>query len=47
MMGAMNRMNNSLRDADRALNEHDLQAAREYMDHANEEMRRLESFLGR
>jgi eukaryotic-like serine/threonine-protein kinase len=42
-----NRMNNDLRDADRALNEHDMDAARDYMDKANEEMRKLEQFLGR
>jgi serine/threonine-protein kinase len=47
MVGALNRMNNSLREADRALNEGDLAAARESMDRANTEMQRLESFLGR
>jgi serine/threonine-protein kinase len=47
MVGALNRMNNGLREADRALNEGDLAAARESMDHANAEMQKLESFLGR
>jgi eukaryotic-like serine/threonine-protein kinase len=47
MVGALNRMNNALREADRALNEGDLAVARESMDHANAEMQRLESFLGR
>jgi serine/threonine-protein kinase len=47
MVAAMNRMNNNLREADRAINEHDLQTAREYMDHANADLQRLEAFLGR
>jgi hypothetical protein len=47
MVGALNRMNNSLREADQALNEGNLDAARDYMDRANTEMQRLESFLGR
>jgi serine/threonine-protein kinase len=42
-----NRMNNDLREADRALNDHDLEAGRDYMDKAGEELRRLEGFLGR
>lgn len=45
--GSENRMNNDLREADRTLNEHDLEAARDYMDKAGEELRRLEGFLGR
>jgi serine/threonine-protein kinase len=45
--GSENRMNNDLREADRALNEHDLEAGRDYMDKAGEELRRLENFLGR
>jgi eukaryotic-like serine/threonine-protein kinase len=44
--GEMNRMNNDLREADRAINDHDLDAARDYMDKANEELRKLEHFLG-
>jgi serine/threonine-protein kinase len=47
VLGEMNRMNSALREADRSINEHDLQAAREYMDKANEELHKLESFLGR
>jgi hypothetical protein len=47
MVGALNRMNNNLREADRALNEHDVAAARDYMDRADQDMRRLETFLGR
>jgi serine/threonine-protein kinase len=47
MLGALNRMNNALREADRALNAGDLEVARDYMDHANNDMQRLESFLGR
>jgi serine/threonine-protein kinase len=47
MVGALNRMNNNLREADRALNEHDVAAARDYMDRANQDMQKLESFLGR
>jgi serine/threonine-protein kinase len=47
MLGAMNRMNNALREADRAINDHDLETAREYMDRANADLQKLESFLGR
>ncbi len=47
MLSAMNRMNNSLREADRAINDHNLDVARDYMDQANEELRKLEGFLGR
>ncbi len=47
MVAAWNRMNNDLREADRAINDHDLDAARDYMDKANEELRKLEQFLGR
>jgi serine/threonine protein kinase len=47
MVGALNRMNNALREADRALNEGNLDVARDYMDRANNDMQRLESFLGR
>jgi serine/threonine-protein kinase len=47
MVAAMNRMNNNLREADRAVNEHDLEAARDYMDKANADLQRLETFLGR
>ncbi len=47
MAAAWNRMNNDLREADSAINDHDLDAARDYMDKANEELRKLEGFLGR
>ena len=46
VVGELNRMNNDLREADRALNEHDLDTARDYMDKANEELRKLQQFLG-
>ncbi|MGB6723901.1 MAG: hypothetical protein WBE72_24090, partial [Terracidiphilus sp.] len=46
MVGALNRLNNNLREADRALNDHDLEMARDYMDHANHELETLERFLG-
>jgi eukaryotic-like serine/threonine-protein kinase len=46
MAAALNRMNNDIREADRAINERDLDAARDYMDKANEELRKLEQFLG-
>ncbi len=47
MVGALNRMNNSLREADRALSEGDVDVARDYMDRASAELRRLESSLSR
>ena len=47
VVGEMNRLTNDLREADRALDQHDLDASKEYMDRANEELRKLESFLGR
>jgi len=47
MVGALNRMNNALREADRAINEGNLEAAHEYMEHANADLQRLEGFLGR
>jgi eukaryotic-like serine/threonine-protein kinase len=47
MLGAMNRMNNALREADRAINDRNLDVARDYMDRANEDLHRLETFLGR
>jgi len=46
VVGELNRMNNDLREADRAIHDHDLDAARDYMDKANEELRKLEQFLG-
>jgi serine/threonine-protein kinase len=47
ILSAMSRMNNSLGEANRALNQNDLQAADEYMERADKEASRLESFLGR
>jgi serine/threonine-protein kinase len=46
MVGALNRMNNDLHEADRSIHDRDLEAARDYMDKANEELRKLEGFLG-
>ena len=47
MLAAMNRMDNALREADRAINDKNLEVARDYMDRANADLQRLESFLGR
>jgi eukaryotic-like serine/threonine-protein kinase len=47
VVGEMNRLSNDLHEADRALHDHDLDTAREYMDKANEELHKLEQFLGR
>ena len=47
MLAAMNRMNNALREADRAINDRNLDIAKDYMDRANADLQRLESFLGR
>ncbi len=47
MVGALNRMNNNLREADRAINDGNLEVARDYLDRANAEIQRLEGFLGR
>lgn len=47
VVGEMNRLSNDLREADRALAGRDLDTAKDYMDRANEELRKLESFLGR
>jgi serine/threonine-protein kinase len=47
MVGALNRMNNALREADRALNDGNIEVARDYMDRANADMQKLEGFLGR
>jgi len=44
---ALNRMNNNLREAQAALDVHDLQAAAEYMNHADQAASHLEKFLGR
>jgi len=47
MVGALNRMNNNLREADRAINDGNLDVAHDYMERANAELQRLEGFLGR
>ncbi|HXR40017.1 MAG TPA: protein kinase [Terracidiphilus sp.] len=47
ILAAMNRMNSDLREAQTALNQNDMQAAGEYMDRADKEAAKLESFLGR
>jgi len=47
ILAAMNRMNNDLREAQTALNQNDLETANQYLDRADKETARLESFLGR
>lgn len=47
ILAALTRMNNDMRDADRALRSNDLAAAKDYMDRANREIETLEKFLGR
>ena len=47
ILASMNRMNSSLREANRALGQNDLHAADEYLDRADKEASTLESFLGR
>ena len=47
ILAAMSRMHHYLEEANRALSERDLQAANEYMDHADVEIATLEKFLGR
>jgi serine/threonine-protein kinase len=47
ILGAMNRLNNDLREAHTALSQKDLQAASEYMEQADRETITLEKFLGR
>jgi serine/threonine-protein kinase len=47
VLASMNRLNNFMKEADRALSQHDLQTANEYMDRADKEISTLESFLGR
>jgi eukaryotic-like serine/threonine-protein kinase len=46
VVGELNRMHTDLREANDALHDHDLDTARDYMDKANEELRKLEQFLG-
>lgn len=47
VLASMIRLNNFMKEADRALSQHDLQTANEYMDRADKEISTLESFLGR
>ncbi len=47
ILAAMSRMDNSLREAQTALAQNDLQTANEYLDRADKATARLESFLGR
>jgi eukaryotic-like serine/threonine-protein kinase len=47
ILSSMNRMNTNLREASSALERNDLQAAKDYMDHADHEIATLEAFLGR
>ncbi len=47
MLASMNRMNNDLGEANRALGQKDLQTANEYLDRADKEISKLESFLGK
>ncbi len=47
VLASMNRMNNYLGEANRALSQSDIQAANDYMDRADTEVATLEKFLGR
>ena len=47
IVAAMSRMDNNLREAQSALAQNDLQTANEYLDRADKETTKLESFLGR
>jgi hypothetical protein len=47
VLTSMNKMNNYLGEANRALGQNDVQAANEYMDRADTELASLEKFLGR
>jgi len=47
ILGAMNRLSTDLREAHSALSQNDLEAAAEYMQHADRETVTLEKFLGR
>ena len=47
ILAALNRMNNNLREAQTALNQRDLETANQYLDRADRETTKLESFLGR
>ncbi len=47
IIATINRMDNDLREAQTALNQNDLDTANQYLDRADTETARLESFLGR
>jgi len=47
IIAAMNRMDNDLREAQSALNQNDLESANQYLDRADKETAKVESFLGR
>jgi len=47
VLASMSRMNNDLGEANRAIAQNDLEAAKEYMERADREISTLESFLGR
>jgi len=47
IIAAMNRMDNDLREAQSALNQNDLESANQYLDRADRETAKVESFLGR
>ena len=47
IVASMDRMDNDLGEANRALNQNDLATAKDYLDRADKEVSKLESFLGR
>jgi len=47
IIAAMNRMDNDMREAQIALNQNDLETANQYLDRAEKETAKVESFLGR
>lgn len=47
VLASMSRMDNFLGEANRALNQNDLQTAKDYLGRADKEVSKLESFLGR
>ena len=47
IIAALNRMDNDLREAQIALNQGDLETANQYLDRADKETAKVDSFLGR
>ena len=47
MLASMNRMDNYLSEANRALGQKDLETANDYLGRADKEISKLESFLGK